>query len=225
MILPNRWFGLITLKSTSAIDYSSVTVSPAEAIQNLNAKEGKSLDVTGVVLTSVNSVPVYQVFLRDGSSHLINAFTGHIFTITSDLAERIIRDNVSTNGRPVKVVNLVTHDILYPIGPLPVYRITIDGDSSNIFYVSVQNGVITQSNQLTRIRALISSLHTFEPVKLLSQRDSVRKGLLLLVSLVGIATALTGYYLAILPYFRKMTRRRKISATADLSHTDCPVNC
>lgn len=220
MILPNRWFGLITLQPTGLVDYSNVTVSPSEAIQNLNANGGKSSDVTGVVLTSIDGMPVYQVLSRDGSSHLINAVTGHILTITSDLAKRIIQDNVSTNGRSIKVANLDTHDIFYPHGPLPVYRMTIDGDSSNIFYVSPQNGVITQSNRLTRIRALISSLHTFEPVKLLSQRDSIRKGLLLLVSLVGIATALTGYYLAVLPYFRKMTRREKISATADSSHTD-----
>lgn len=220
MILPNRWFGLITLQSTGVVDYSKGTISPAEAVQNLIANEGKGVEVTGVFLSGIAGMPVYQIYLSDGSSHLINAVTGQNITVTADLAERIVRDNLAIQGKTVKVESLETHDILYPIGPLPVYRITIDGYPSNTFYVSGKNGTITQSNNLTRIRAIISSLHTFEPVKLLSQRDSIRKGLLLLFSLIGIAASLTGYYLAVLPYFRKRPRAKNLSTTTDLSHSD-----
>lgn len=215
MILPDRWFGLVTLQSTGALNYSSITVSPAEAIHNLSVNEGKSLDVSWVTLSGIDGMPVYQIFLKDGSSHLINAVSGQLITITSQFAEQIIRDQIPTAGKAIKIEYLKSHDLLYPYGSLPVYRITIDGFHSNLFYVSPQNGVVSQSNELTRIRALISSLHTFEPVKLLSQRDAVRKGLLLLFSLVGIAAASTGYFLAVLPYFSKRSRRKKPPTTKD----------
>jgi uncharacterized iron-regulated membrane protein len=213
MILPDRWFGLMPLQSTGGLEYSSVTVSPAEAIQNLSENEGKSLDVTWVTLSGIDGMPVYQILLKDGSSHLINATSGQVIKITSQFAERIIRDQIPTEGKPTKIEYLENHDLLYPYGSLPVYRITVDGYRSSLFYVSPRNGVISQSNELTRIRALISSLHTFEPVRFLSQIDGVRKGLLLLFSLVGIAAALTGYYLAVLPLFSRRSRRKKLSTS------------
>jgi hypothetical protein len=215
MMLPDRWFGLITLQSKGILDYSSVTVSPAAAIQNLESSEGKSLDVTGVFLSGIDGLPVYQIFLSDGSSHLVNAANGQAVNITSQFAEKLIRDSIPTAGKAIKIAYMENHDLLYPFGTLPIYRITVDGYPSNIFYVSPQNGIVSQSNDLTRIRAIISSLHTFEPVRLLSPRDAVRKGLLVLFSLVGIAAASTGYYLAILPYFSKKVRRKKVSITKD----------
>ena len=42
-----------------------------------------------------------------------------------------------------------------------------------------------------------TSLHTFEPLKLITKRDAVRKGLLVLLSMIGVGVAGTGYYLAL----------------------------
>jgi len=50
---------------------------------------------------------------------------------------------------------------------------------------------------MDRIRGAIASLHTFEPIKLITKRDAVRNGLLIISSLIGIVASMTGYYLAL----------------------------
>ena len=57
-------------------------------------------------------------------------------------------------------------------------------------------GTVQRSDRESRIRNAITSLHTLDPVKLLIERDAVR-GLLLLMSLIGMAAAGTGFYLAL----------------------------
>jgi len=72
-----------------------------------------------------------------------------------------------------------------------------DDDRATVSYISTSDGTVRRSDRWSRIRGAITSLHTFEPVKLITKRDAVRKGLLALLSMVGVGVAGTGYYLAL----------------------------
>jgi hypothetical protein len=160
----------------------------------------------------------------NGRVYLLDAATGEIVEITPEVAEALARERLSLAGegssppKLMEIERLNSHDLMYPFGNLPVYRVQFEGDGSNLYYVSANAGTVSQSNQLTRIRGAITSLHTFEPVRLITDSSAVRKGLLILFSSIGVAAALTGYYLALLPYFSRRTKSKKsrtVSAPLD----------
>ena len=73
------------------------------------------------------------------------------------------------------------------------------------------NSDVTHSTIATRTRAVITSLHTFEPLTLLTQRDSIRKLLLVGSAAIAVFVALTGYILAIQPILRQRAKTKRNS--------------
>ena len=117
--------------------------------------------------------------------------------ITPELAEQIARDDFPSRARVLQIERADRHSFDYPWGPLPAYRIVFDDAQATVFYVSTSDGTVQRSDRSSRIRRAITSLHTFEPLKLITKRDAVRRGLLVLLSVVGVGVAGTGYYLAL----------------------------
>jgi hypothetical protein len=179
------------------MDIREITVSPAQAVASLERVLGASLQVNHINLRRIQDAMVYEVAAKNGGPHLVDARSGQLFTITPEVAEQIARDNFPSDA-PVFQSELVTrHNLSYPGGPLPAQRIVFDDDRSTVYYVSVYDGTVRHSNRESRIRRAIVSLHTFEPIKLITKQNAVRKGMLVLLSLLGIGAALTGYFLAL----------------------------
>jgi len=217
MMLPARWFAPSLLKASGPADYRAASLSPAEAIKALEASLGKPVSVTWTDLRQVRETVVYEIYLADQGVYLVDASSGEMVWITPELAEGIARDRISLTGEDgnqaelASVERLEAHDLLYPFGNLPVYRVRFEEDGSNIYYISALDGSLSQSNQLTRLSAAITSLHTFEPVRLVTDNNLVRKGLVVLFSSIGVCTALTGYLLALLPIFPRRTKSKNVS--------------
>jgi hypothetical protein len=140
---------------------------------------------------------VYEIHLTNGASHLINAMSGELFSITPELAQRFVLNTYSKEGRVRKVETVERHGYAYQWGALPAYRVVLDRDSSVDFFVTVNDGAVRRSDRWNRMRGAVGSLHTFEPLKLFTRRDGVRKALLVLTGIIGIAAAITGYSLAL----------------------------
>lgn len=203
MILPNRWFQPEELKSNQSVDYFSAEVSPVDAVATVMSVVDGSPEVYSLQLSQIGNTFAYEILLSDGSTHLIDAESGQEFYISPEVAESIVKSDQSVSGNIVSIERLDTHNYYYPFGELPVYRIIVDSDRSHTYYVSLSSGFVSQSTILTRLRSAITSLHTFEPLRLLSNRDTYRKSALLVVSLLAIGVPLTGYFLFFLPYFKK----------------------
>ena len=178
------------------VNFASITMSPAEAISKLTNSSGHPPQVKRVGIIKIHNSVAYKIDTRTGNSHLINAQTGEIFHITQELAIQIARTHRSLPDSVTQVDYITHHTSVYPWGALPTYRFTFDDSNSTIAYVSPTNGDVRFSNTLSRIRTAITSLHEFIPLKLLIDSEVIRKGLLILVSLVGICAAASGYYLA-----------------------------
>ncbi len=211
MMLPGRWFQPPGLRVSPQADYRAAQVSPGQAIINLGELAERPVEVISLSLKQVGETAVYEINLTDGSSYLVDAESGEIVRITPEFAERVVRDRLGIQTVLLEVETLDSHELLYPFGPLPVYRLVFEGEGSNVYYVSPRDGNLWRSNNLTRIREAIMSLHTFAPISLFVRQDRVRKVVMLLFSLAGIAAALTGYYLALLPYLRNKTKAKTLS--------------
>ena len=199
MVLPSSLFSAPVRQQTPAsFDFQTITISPAEAIASLEQSLDELPKVDSVGLIRIADKVVYEIVLAQGEARFIDVQSGQLFTMTPQIAERIVRDHISSQARVLPIELVTRHDFSYPWGPLPVYRITFENDLSTVYYVSKRNGTIQRSDRWSRIKGAIGSLHTFEPLKLITKRDVVRKGLLVVVSLFGVGAAASGFYLALL---------------------------
>ena len=196
MILPPP-FPAPARQRTPPLDFQEITVSPAEAVGNLGKVLKASPQVISVSLRRIADAVVYEVTVKPGGSHLIDARSGQVFMITPEVAEQIARDGFPSPARVLQIERVDRHSFAYPWGPLPAYRIVFDDDRATVSYISTSDGTVRRSDRWSRIRGAITSLHAFEPLKLITKRDAVRKGLLVLLSVVGVGVAGTGYYLAL----------------------------
>jgi len=213
MMMPPLFPGPARQQEARPVNFREVTVSPAEAVEELARVLGSYPEVNRLSLRRIGDTLAYQVSLKSGVSHLIDARSRQLFTVTQELAEQIARDEFSIQT-PVHHIDLVRrHTFDYSWGPLPAYRIMFDDKQGTVSYVSTIDGTVQRSDRWSRIRAAITSLHTFEPLRLVTERDWVRKGVLFVLSLIGIGAAGTGYYLA-LP--RRRAFRRGLAAETTL---------
>jgi hypothetical protein len=203
MVLPGQWFNSKPLVSIPGASYKDATISPEEAGLVVEKISGKDVGITGIRFKAILGRIYYVLDLNNGSVIMLDAANGEVFSITQEVAEELARKSIPTVSRLALIEKLDRHDIYYPFGSLPVYRLKFDGDSGNIYYVSVIDGAVSKSTLSTRLRAVISSFHTFEPIIVLFNKHRTRDVLLVFTSMIAILTAITGYYLAILPILRK----------------------
>lgn len=172
-------------------------ISPADAIKTVNGLSQGSVDVTNIHLRPLAGAMVYEIFTGNGGSHLIDARTGAVVTVTEPMAQAIAHA-MMVDGVNVESSTLVSaYGANYISGPLPVYRIQMSDPSASVVYVSARNGDSRYTNRWIKIRAGLEGLHSFDPVEWITGSSLLRKGLLLLVSLIGGVVALTGYALAL----------------------------
>jgi uncharacterized iron-regulated membrane protein len=219
MILPERWFEPGEMTATSSPDYTAAQISPAEAIATLETDLGRSLSPGWVGLTHIDGRMLYEVVDQDGSTYLVDADSARQFEITAEVAGKLVQERTGSASSPQSIELLTNHDLVYPAGPLPVYRVKLNSQDNHFYYVNFNNGGISRSTQATRLRNAITSLHTFEPVRLLTERGAARKGLLLTASLIGIGASISGYILAVLPYLQRKPHK-KVVRPVDVNKLD-----
>jgi len=184
-------------RQASPISIQEVGIAPAEAVSRLSSLLNNSIEVTSVTLQTIADSIVYQIRLANGETHLIKAKSGQTFTITAEIAEQIARDYVPSQTRVLEIETVTEYSYAYQYGPLPAFRIVFENSSPTAYYVSTRDGRVSRSDRWNRVLGAIESLHVFRPLKLFIRSDSIRMGLLILLSLVGVAATATGYYLAV----------------------------
>ncbi len=180
-------------------DWRAVTVSLPEAISFLEQKIGQSVDIRKAELIHVWGQVYYKVNIQQGGLYLIDGMNGDVRIFDAKMAEDLLQQHFSS---PVAIKNmerLDRYDLAYLWGPLPAMRFTLDDPGGTLVYMSLQNGSIRWSSDLTSIRAVIESFHTFDTIKLISHRKEIPRIGLLFFGLIGIGVVLTGAVLALKP--------------------------
>ncbi len=209
MVLPGRWFEPAIANQLTALDYKHAVLSPADALAIIEKDKGEQIHVADIEPTSIQGRFIYEVVLDTGEVRLIDANSGETIWITDEIAAEIARDYIQEDLDIKELELLESHDILYPFGPIPVYRVIFTDDQTNFYYVSASNGELSRSTSLTRTRAIITSLHTFDPINIIPNMDRFRKGLLVITSFIGLLTTILGYWIFLLPYLQRREQRNK----------------
>jgi hypothetical protein len=198
MALPDYWFGnVVKWPDKPRVDYHKAVVSPAAAIARLEAGAAGAVEVTNLNLRQISGHLLYSITLADDGEQLVDAMTGEHFRFSPELAESMIRENFNIDAPLAEIEQLTEHSTLYPWGNLPVYRLVF-GDSPSTSYFVVQNNLkLYRSSPVTKLRAAITSLHAFEPVNLLTSDKRIRNWLLIGISTIALAGAITGVLLTL----------------------------
>jgi hypothetical protein len=169
-----------------------VTLSPAAALAAAAAPPASE-----VVLKTLGSDPVYQVFLGPGRSVLVHGSTGAIVTLTPARAESLAFGAGAARGRVPELIE--AHSRRYPSGPLPVWRFAAD-TPGEFLDVSTRDGAIERTSGVVRLRRSISEWHTFGPLR------RVVGGRITHLSLLG--TSLLAFVMVATGYVLIFPRRR-----------------
>lgn len=204
MAMPRDWFGPTAHYQNPPASFRGAVISPAAAIDHLERHTGQHANITNVRLRRIDGDVLYAIRLKNGDEQLINAATGQYFQFTPELATSIIRKSFKVTTPLAEIRKLDSHDRDYPWGNLPAYRLSFEDEGSATYMLAEKDLNMFRSSAMTRVRAAITSLHEFEPVKLISDNKWARKGLLIFIGIIGLAGAVIGVYLT-LP--RKRTSR------------------
>jgi hypothetical protein len=204
MAMPPYWFGPTNFYKNPAIDFRTAALSPADAIDRLDMPGIGSSDIKRVELRQVRDELLYSVKLADGNTHLVSARDGAPFSFSEGLVVDIIRTAFKVDSPVQEVTRMMEHDMTYPWGSLPAWRIRFAYNPSHAYLLEESSLKVFRSSHATRIRSAITSLHEFTPVNLITSDKWVRKGLLIGIGSISLLGALIGVLLT-LP--RKQARR------------------
>lgn len=176
--------------------YEHLDVSPAEAVSAVDAdSRTPPARVSTVRLRVIGGDVVYRVVTADESVHLVDAGTGRLVEVNRSMALELAR-SAYPGGSVTRVERLDRHELSYPYGPLPAYRIVFDDGDGTWAYVSKTSGRVAWSNHLTRIRAGVASLHDFSVIaSLIRGGRYLQVGLMLFGTLATVLVVSTGLYL------------------------------
>jgi hypothetical protein len=196
MVLPPLFPPPPIQKAPVPLALHEAILTPAEAVAAFARTTPKPPQVQSVTLKRLAEVPVYSILPLQGEAFLIDARSGAPFRITSDIAEQIARRHVPQPAQVAQSGMVTRYSTAYPWGPLPAHRFVFSHDPATTYYVAAAEGTVHNSNRWVWLKGVIGSLHTFEPIKLITRDNAIRKGLLILGGLAGLGATCTGYYLA-----------------------------
>ncbi len=152
------------------------------------------------------NIPVYRLIMDQGHAETYNAITGQLISpIGRTIAIAVARADFRPPA-PVRQVTLVEQPLSEYRGPLPAWKVTFAHWKAPAIYVSTQTGEVTaRRNRLWRAYDFLWMLHILD----FGERENFNNWLLRLMSVLGLVTIGSGYYLWYLTSTPPPTRPRR----------------
>lgn len=193
----------------ATVAWEEIGISPAEAAEVVNGEGAPEVD--DVTMVMVGERPMYRV--RSGrDSRIVDARSGEIVEIDSDLAVELARTRVRPEVATEGVEYVDSHSWYYPSGPLPAYRVRFDTSDNSWAYVGTQTGEVYFSSRELRFRAAMVSLHEFRTLNAFFA-GFPNRGLMLIASFGLLGVTATGYYLVFWKQLHGRTKTRGTETT------------
>jgi hypothetical protein len=151
--------------------------------------------VTLVTLRQIRDRIFYEIRLKDGGPHLVDARSGELFTFSQGMAQEIALASYGGKGKLAQTGIMASHNFYYR-GPLPAYKFVFEDNEGTVIYVNPLTGAVEESTRLGRVHRWITSLHDFEPLAFVVKSERVRVGMIIALSLLAFGVVGTGYFLA-----------------------------
>ena len=192
MVVPMK--PMVPPSFNSTPDLSTVQMSPAMAAALVT---GDSSATRTVDLIGIGGRAFYQVKVKGGSQHLLDALSGDVLTITPAVAESLARLALNVGEAPLLSVERVTKRTPYIFGPLPAFQVNFGDPARTVALVGERNGMVRGETRARQVRYFLTQLHTFAPIENITGRPETQEVGLWLVSGIALILVFTGYYLAL----------------------------
>jgi hypothetical protein len=177
----------------AAVDLSEIAISPAQVLNRLSP----GAQAKWIAIRRVAGRPVYELRVEDQGTVLIDAASGESLAFSAQLAGDIVRRQFPEAGAVTSAERLERGDFRYRTGPMPVWRVTLDGDSPAAYYVPERTGDVVRIDRWRVMQAVFSRVHDLSAVRMIGAGPAVQHTLLYLGSALAFVTAITGYRLAL----------------------------
>ena len=196
------------------ITFRDIKISIPEVISILETELDSTIKVVGCSVYKTSERLLYEIALEDGKLYLVDAIQGKLTQITQVEIKNNALAVAPSGSNIVGMTLLKERPYLYVDGgPIPVYRFIFDDISRTHVYISPNTAKVALKNVgWYRFIEWMLCLHRFDFLTLLLKRDVFRRGVLLMLSLVGLTVVMTGFYLALPARIRRLKRssERKI---------------
>jgi hypothetical protein len=176
------------------LDLAQIAVTPAEAARALEWV-GVAPAVTSIRLYRLGDVLAYEIAVAGRGLQLVDARSGRLITVDAGLARNIAAARAPAGAQIVRMdlLSRRRHDLMYPWGPLPAYRLAFDDPWATLVYVGTDDGSVRSTTRWSRAIGAVAALHTFAPLDLVVREPAIRKATLIAIALTALVTALSGY--------------------------------
>ncbi len=147
-----------------------------------------------ISLASLLGDPVYRLVQDDAHAELYHAVTGERLSPISEATAIALAE--ADFAPAVPVLNALLVEEVSPgeeyRGPLPAWRVNFDNWKKSALYVSANEGwVVSRRSTIWRAFDFLWMLHIMD----YKERDNFNNWLIRIVSLLGVVTVFSGYYL------------------------------
>lgn len=175
-------------------DYTLAAIPPAEAIRLFHALDS-TRQVQDLQLVTVLDRVAYRI-RTPRLTVLLDARTGREFQVDLGMAVAIARAHFGAPPGQITVERLTRHDLWYPAGELPVFRVNLDDGAATVAHVSPADGAVHLSDRTRRLRSLAGRFHDFSVLRVLTGSRDLQLGSVFATSAIAVLSGLTGYWLA-----------------------------
>lgn len=199
MVLPHVAPSISALPAPQEVgptpDYTTVTVSPAEAAQAL-AASGATSGVHTTYLRTVGDRVAYEMRMNDGTRSLVDARSGQPFTIDSAAAVALARFESGSTAAVSMFDRIDAPNARYPYGDLPAYTVEFSDAPGQAYTAAIGTGEVMRSAPASRLRVFIENMHTFRQLDRFMPGSLTYWTLVIFTLLTGIA-AMLGFWIAL----------------------------
>lgn len=169
--------------------------------------------VEEIQLGKLLNIPVYRFIQDDRHAEIYNAITGEkLSPIDRSTAVAVAEADFVPDEVVAGVIRVEDGRSEYQ-GPVPAWKVTFDDWKGSTIFVGAQSGQVTaRANTFTRFYNILWMLHLMD----YGRQKDVNNWIIRMMSILGIVTISSGYYLWILtvtarPSGKKSAPRRKRS--------------
>lgn len=175
-----------------------LNLSPYNAFEKINDAFAENKQIQSLSLLRIDNVILYKFVVEGGREYMINANTGLLFKITSDVAKSIAINSFGREASVNSVELLKQRSFFYSWGQIPAYKVEFNDDLETNIYISPNDGEILRAhNYWSRIIAVNHDLHSFGVIRNIIDRGIVQATLVTFVAMVIVFCVLSGYYMAL----------------------------
>ncbi len=151
--------------------------------------------IESITLTKVLNVPVYNLFQDSKHAEIYDAITGEKFPRIDKKTAIAIADADFAPEVPAVGATLITTQEGEYKGPVPAYKVEFANWKQSSIYVAVETGQVTaRRSSLWRVFDFLWMFHTMD----YNERENFNNWLIRIVSIFGLLSVGSGYYLWIL---------------------------